>query len=170
MNRDEMGNSIGAVADQDENMIDEAGRLQDKVDNAIRALVHNTIEEFGFAPRDVYRGISDHPRTSHDHTRAIRRFDHSRLETLVQTFCPDHELDDFSERVVVMSPRPFMTGKDGWVIDFKSVQIGREVMEFMRLKDGKHLRKLYGYLREIREASPLAEWVLEAIVRGTTAV
>ena len=49
-NHDEMGNVIGAVIDRDENMVDEAAHLQDKVDNAIKTLVHNTTGEFGFAP------------------------------------------------------------------------------------------------------------------------
>ena len=163
-----MGYGIGAVADQDESMVDEAGQLQDKVDNTIKTFMHNATEEFGFAPRDVYNGIFNHAETRWEHTSAIRWIKHSSLETIVRTFCLDGELDGFSERVFVVYPRPYMRRLDGWAIDFKSVQIGREVMESMRLQDGKHLRELYEWLRKLKEASPLARWVFEAIARGTT--
>ena len=54
-------------------------------------------------------------------------------------------------------------------IDFKSVQIGREVMESLRLKNPKRLWELYDYLRKFKEAAPLARWVFEAIAHGATA-
>jgi len=140
-----MGYGTEAVADQDENMIDEAGQLQKKVDKVIKILVRNTTEEFGLAPREVYEGIFDYSLTSSLHADARRLFDHSRLETIVETFLLNHEVNDFSERVVAVQPRPFLTGHDRWTIDFKSVQIGREVMESMRLRNGKHLPQLYEY-------------------------
>lgn len=41
-------------------MVDEVGQppaLVRTVDNALKILVHNATEEFGFAPRDVYDGV-----------------------------------------------------------------------------------------------------------------
>ena len=49
-----------SATDRDEDMADEAGQsptLVITVDNALEILVDNAIEEFGFAPRDVYDGV-----------------------------------------------------------------------------------------------------------------
>ena len=61
VNPDYMGNGPTAPATgRDEDMVDEAGQPLAPVstmDNALEILVHNAIEEFGFAPRDVYDGV-----------------------------------------------------------------------------------------------------------------
>lgn len=57
---------------------------------------------------------------------------------------------------------------DGWAINFKSVQARRDVIESMRLNEDKHLRGTDKYLPDIKETTYLAEWVSEAIARGTT--
>ena len=59
-----------SATDLDETMGDETSQPQTSthkvtlkvdVDDALKILVHNAIKEFGFAPRDVYRGVLDLP-------------------------------------------------------------------------------------------------------------
>ena len=54
----EMDDGTGAMTtDQDEDMAGALGQstaLEKKVDNALKILVRNATEEFGFAPRDTY--------------------------------------------------------------------------------------------------------------------
>ena len=158
-----MDDSIGAsAADKDEDMVDTP---VDEVGNALRILVHNATEEFGFAPRDVYNGVLNLPTTRVQHATAVRNLDCSTLKTLVKTFCAKRELDDFSSRVVVVYPVPFVASLDKWAIDFKSTRIGREVMERMWLKEDPHLWEMYDFLRhKSPECSALAGRVFKAMV------
>jgi len=63
---------------------------------------------------------------SRQRANAVLLIDYSRLETLAQTFILNHELDDFSECLVVMYPRPYSRRLDDW-------STGREVA-FTRLQ------------------------------------
>ena len=172
--RHEVCNGIGASAlGQDENMVDEGGQplsQMDRVDKALEVLVHNATEEFGFAPRDVYRSLSRLHEARREHAVAAKWSNHSRLMALVETFSWKRELDDVAERVVVVYPRRVLDDYDSWSIDFKSVQIGREVMESLRLLGGEELRETYNYLHRNPEAAPLARWVFEVIARRAAEV
>ena len=149
--------------DQDETQVD-ADQSQTPVDNALKILVQNATEEFGFAPRDVYNGVLNLSCTRDQHAAAVEKLNYSRLKILAETFSDKLELDDFSHRVVVVYPIPFLDSRDKWAIDFKSAQIARNVVESMRLEEDKHLREAYSFLRKIRESSTtLSRWVFEAI-------
>ena len=75
--------------------------------------VDNATEEFGFAPHDTHNGVFDLPIERTLHANAVNGFGCSKLETLVKTFSMQHELDDFSSRVVVV----YMEGEaDGGVM------------------------------------------------------
>jgi hypothetical protein len=75
---DEVSDDIKAsVTDQDKNMA-EAGQPQapvgdGKIDkalyDALKTLVHNATQQFGFIPRKVYSGVFDLPRTTAQHDR-----------------------------------------------------------------------------------------------------
>ena len=162
---DEMGDCARAsAADQDENMIDEAGRplaLVGKVDDALKILVHNATEVFGFAPRDVYNGIIDLPETRARHRK---RFDCSTLQAIVEMFSYKYELSDFAEHVIVVYPVPRFDNYDDWAIDFKSIRIAREAVESMRSEQDGRLRETYHRFCMIPEGSIMAGWVFEAII------
>jgi len=164
--RDEMGDDISASAtDQDEDMVDEAGPM-DNVDNALKILVHNATEEFGFAPRDVYNGVFRLSQTREDHATALENFDCAELREITKTFNVQLGLvSGHSHRVVVVFPYPpEHLDFDGWGIDFKSIQIREKMMESMRLQEDEPLWELYGYFRRVSDGSTLAGWVFEAIV------
>ena len=155
-----MGESIStSVMDQGENAVDEVN-----VDNALKILVRNATEEFGFAPRDVYNGVLELPETREQHAVAVGEFNSSKLKAIVEKFSWSRELDDFSHYVVAVYPRQSTPNSDSWEIDFKSIRIAREVVESMRLEDVKHLRETYHLIRKLSEGSPLAGWVFKAIV------
>jgi len=73
------GGSLGSSAvDQDENMVDETDQPQtavDEVDNALKILVRNAIEEFGLIPRDAYEGVFNLHRAKARHAIGTRKLD-----------------------------------------------------------------------------------------------
>ena len=156
------------VVGQDANVADEAGQLPapvDQVRNALKILVRNAIEEFGFIPRDVYNGVLDLPRTRERHHRAVRRLDYSKLESLVGTLIADCVLDQFSRHVVVMFPSDeSLPGYVRWGVDFKSIRIARTAVESMQLKENKRLQKIYNSVHWFGSAaSTLAGWIFQAM-------
>ena len=149
--------------DGDVGMADEAGQPPHPV-NPFEVLVQNAIEEFGFAPRDVYEGVEDLLGTRKTHNAAVWSLDYLELRSLVDKFAYNQELDGISERVVVV--RPFQTpeGVDDWEMDFKSVRIGEKVARLMRFVEKEELRQLYNEFRISSETSALSGWVFEAII------
>jgi hypothetical protein len=120
-------------------MVDEAdqshGLLYDtlKADDALKILIRNATEEFGFVPRDVYNGVLNPSDTKEEHANAREGLDWSRLQTLVQTFSRTCELSGLSHQVVAVYPCISRPKLDRWAITFKSVRIAREVMNLMRI-------------------------------------
>jgi hypothetical protein len=166
---DEIGDRIRASAtDQDENMVDQPGQPQalvdkvNKVNNALKILMANATEEFGFAPRDVYHGVLDLPHAREQHDNAVQGFTYSQLGSLVKTFSGSRELSCHSHRVVAVYPRRIVgcEDKDNW----EFTRIARKAVESSRLKEDNHLRNTYHLRRGILLASSLAGWLFEAIV------
>ena len=85
---------------QDENLVDETGQPHAPVDE-----VDNATGEFGFPPPMTCTMESS---IWSLRANAVNGFRCSKLETLVKTFSTQHELDDFSSRVVVVHPLPFL--------------------------------------------------------------
>lgn len=154
---------LRATTDEDESIIDEAGL---PVDDALGILVNNATEEFGFAPRDVYDGVFLLHYTKMKHATEVAKLNYSKLSTVVQTFFDNQALDRFSHHVVAVYPEPEISEPrlDTWVIDFKSIRIGRKVMEMMRLVEDQHLRNMFHLLYRIPAGSTMAGWFFEAIV------
>ena len=150
--RDKMDGDIRASAtDQDEPMADEVGQ-PDKVNNALKILVHNAIEEFGVAPRDVYNGIFNLPRTRDEHA-VPKNLNYSKLLAIVKAFSVNHELLESSDEVVCVYPREsqdYHDHYDEWEINFKSIRIAEEVMQLMRSEEDQHLRRAYHILKGFR--------------------
>ena len=167
----EKGHSIKTSStDQDENT-GEADQPQAPVDNtlkiddALKILVHNATQEFGFAPRDVCDGVFDLRETRWYHATQVEWLHCSGLKTLVDKFSHEGEPSDSSEPVVVIHPRECASKHDRWEIDFKSVRIARRVVESMRrLEEGSHLWETYKFLRKAPGTSAFAGRVFEVIV------
>ena len=137
------------------------------VDNALKILVHNAAEEFGFAPRDVYGGVFQLYETRDKHSAAVGELDYTKLQETVRSFSRDHGLTtETSHHVVVVFPRPLASlfNLDRWAIDLKSIRIAREAMKSMQLQEVERLREMYQLFHRIPESSTLAGWVFEVIV------
>ena len=163
---DEMGDSIGpSVTDQGELMVDDPDKLRALVDNALKILLHNAIEEFGFAPRSVYNGVFSLPNTKGDHVVAVESLRCPDLKDLVGRFSTECELDGFSQRVVAVHPHPPTDSDryDLWELKFKSIRIAKEVAVLMRLEEDQQLRETYTLLYTTPCDSTLAGCVFEAI-------
>ena len=167
--RDEMDDDIGTWAtdqDEDEDMVGGEGQPQApmKVDDALKILVKNATEEFGFAPRDVYNGVFKLSETKMDHVNELGRFDYGKLRKVVETFTAERGLVcEQSHRVVVVFPRPpEALHFERWGIDFKSIRIGEKMIELMLLHEDKYLREVYRYLHRV-DSSDLAGKFFESI-------
>ena len=135
------------------------------VDTAVKLLVQNATDEFGFAPRDVYNGVFNLPVTKANHTTGVKNLNYDQLKAIAEKFSQDHGLvSEFPHRVIVVSPYPSPEGNDDWTMDFKTPRIGKEVVQSMRLAKDKHLREMYDHLHKLPETAIMAGWVFEAIV------
>ena len=133
------------------------------VDGALKILINNATEEFGFAPRDVYEGIFVFHRTKFTHKAALGRLDYPKLIDLAKTFNGSYEFDEHTHRVIAVSPSEYVPGLDEWKINFKSIRIAEQVVLSMRLLGDEHLRKMYYVLRNIPQNSGVAGHIFEAI-------
>ena len=170
VDRDEMGGCTAASAtDQDENMA-EANQLQTpvadtlKMDDALKILVHNATQEFGFSPRDVYDGVFNFPDAKEEQASAVQKLDYSELKTLAKKFSNKGTLSGFSDRVVAVCPGKGSPKIDKWEIHFKSPRIARQTMKSMQLEEEKYLRGTFDILRKIPEGAVLTGWIFETIV------
>ena len=71
--RDRVGDGGRSATDRDVGTVDGTGQpqaLMVNVDDALKILVHNATEEFGFAPRDVYDGVFNLP--GHHYSEELR--------------------------------------------------------------------------------------------------
>ena len=101
---------------------DEAAHPSAAVDTALKILLHNAIEEFGQAPRDVYDGVyhlHEMRKRCGTPARRVGRLNYSILSTLVGTFSDSRQLDEFSHHVLVVYPEPLFASLrlDHWVIN-----------------------------------------------------
>ena len=76
--RNEMSDGFRAsTTDQDEVGLPLAP--VDKVHHALKIFVHNTTEDFSFAPRDVYDGAPNLHQTKKQHVVTVENFDYTEL-------------------------------------------------------------------------------------------
>jgi len=133
------------------------------VDDALKILIKNATEQFGFAPRDVYGGIFSPVEVKAKHHKALRGLNYPQLMSLCKAFHMSHEFDKYSHRVIAVSPVESALGYDEWRLNFKSTQIAKEAVLSMRLLEKEHLRDMYVLIHDIPENSGLLGQVFEAI-------
>ena len=134
-----------------------------ELEAALRILVRNATEEFGFVPRDVYQSITDLPDVRKQHVNALAELDYSQLKNLIGLFVRHRKLDGLSHGVVAVYPVKPSRLTDDWEIDFKSIRIAMRVVESMRLKGGQDVQDMYDGVRVIPESSVLAGWIFKAV-------
>jgi len=139
----------------------------DDMENALKILVRDAAEEFGFIPRDVYNGILGVHDLKRQHSNVVNSFDYDQLKHVVTSFSKEGGLGyQYSHHVVVVFPLPpeNQISSDSWAIDFKSIRIARKVMELMCLQEGERIREMYRFFHGHQQSSTLARWFFEAIV------
>ena len=113
--------------------------------HAVKILVCNATEEFGFILRDVYDGVLKLRPRRDRRAAATRKLNHPELQSLVQTLSTTHALiSKLSCRMFVVFPCPSTSSVDidHWVIDFKSIRIARGAVELVRLQEDERLREM----------------------------
>ena len=156
----------GEKYDKGIEMTNKTGRPPPSV-GLFKILVENTINEFGYAPRDVYNGASKLPDTLEQHDAALYKFGYIELKSLVKDFSADRGLYGTSHRVVVVHPLPGSPRLDLWEMDLKSRRIGKKVVQSMRLIEEERLWDLYDGFNAFNMFSDsfmLAGWTFEAII------
>ena len=130
--------------------------------------MRNATEKFGFAPRDVYRGVFELPETTRIHADTANQQNYPNLKALVELFFDNHQFHTPSHRVVAVYPRQTFFRDDIWRIDFKSPWIARKVMESMERKEAEHLQQLFDLLHGNPKSSCMAGWFSSGRLQVTT--
>ena len=157
------GNSTSAMA-HGKNRADQPDQPrapEDKMDSALKILVRNATDEFGFIPRDVYRGVLRLPQTKEDHDDAVKALKYPSLVDFVENFPENRQISDSLYDVVAVRPIRSLESRDAWMIDFKSTRIKWKVMEKMQLVENNRIRETFGSLRNAGENCSLARWFFE---------
>ena len=98
-----------------------------------------------------------------EHTAAVFRPNNPR-----QSYAYSHELMGFSHHVLAVGPRILTPNYSKWVINVKSVRVGKQIMEWIWLEEGIHLGDMYDVFCNILGGSSLAGWIFEAIVTASS--
>jgi len=86
---------------------------------------------------------------------AVKDLDYSQMRTLVRAFANEYKLEGLSHRVLAVHPCGPLGRIDRWAINFKSIQIAKDVVELMQLRED-NLREMYDTLHNIPESSVMA--------------
>ena len=151
-------------------MADEAGPPQAPVDKAneistdglLKVYLGYAIEQFGPIPRDVYDSISNFEKTRKRHAEAFFGLTYDNLMTLINAFGQERRFDVFSHRLIAVEPHQISDSVDAWLITFKSVRIGKELVELMQSEEDKSLVRTYDTYHKFTEGFTLAGWIFEA--------
>ncbi|KAF9779871.1 hypothetical protein BJ322DRAFT_1086969 [Thelephora terrestris] len=136
---DQVVNTVGETG--------QSGAAADQVDAAFEILVQNATGEFGFAPRDVYRGVFQLPATRMEHKAYVDDFTCEQYKRFIDGFSTDHPFYNLPPHVIEVYPYPPPTGDDSWAVDFKSFRIGKAMVMKMITVDEKLLLEMYHHCR-----------------------
>ena len=155
-----------SAANQDEDMVvDETDQPQtpvDEVDNALKILVRNAIEEFGPIPRDAYKGVLNLPEAKNQHAIATMNLDFFKLTTSVKEFSERRGMSSTTSlHVIAVFPIDHIRRFDRWGVKFKSTRIAKRMGELIRLEEDRDLRRSWDLLRKVPEGPTLAGWILD---------
>ena len=113
------------------------------VDDALKILVQNAIKEFGYAPRDVCRGVFSLQKVRDDHDAAFHTLKFEDLEKFIREFSSRQYLGwETSHRILQVYPQLPDVGlsSDKWTVDFKTDIIAKKASEKMRGIEDQRLR------------------------------
>ena len=126
------------------NMVDKESQQPLAIRDALKILVQNATREFGFAPRDVYRGVFTLPDARNSLNAVVRSLTYEQLKDIVGAFERDGSLTDQpSHQVFEVYPCPPPAHDDSWTIKFKSASIAKKVAVALQKEEDKYLRQMY---------------------------
>ena len=131
---------------------------------AFKVLLENAIEEFGYAPRDVYSGVFDLPSTRAERNEAVCGANYSALAEFATQFSWDCHLNSRSDMLIIVKPMKYLPNMDGWDIDFKSAYVLEKVMASAQSKHDGYLWRVHHTFKGDSASSTLAGYLFEAIV------
>ncbi len=100
----------------------------ESVEDAWQTLMDIVIFHLGYAPRDVFSGMSALGQMKALHLSALEVVTYAQLQEIVVTFKTEAQLPDNNHRIVCISPHCRDTDDVViWDIDFKSLWIAKEV-------------------------------------------
>ena len=143
-------------------MTDVGGKSPD----IMETLMENAIEEFGLAPRDVYRGIFDLPDINPEHDAAVEQADYLELAKFITKFPHHISLNTLSHKLIAVEPifdRARLRVKS-WEIDFRSPRILEKVMDSSQFKEDAQVWEFYNSILRSSAASVMAGHLFEQIV------
>ena len=132
-------------------------------DSTIEILINNATERFGFAPRDVYKGIFSPTATWVKHKIALDNLDYRELITLSKAIHLGCEFDEDAHHVIAASPVTSTLSWDEWTINFKSMRIAEQAVLSMWSLGEYDLRDMYALLHGFPQNSGIAGRIFEAI-------
>lgn len=149
-------------SDEDKMGIDEEGATPQDFMNI---LLRNATEEFGFAARDVYRGVFTIADIAREHEDALQDLVcddlYATVDALHRNKFPSNLI---SHRVVSVSPIRDTNMYDAWVVNFKSHRIAKKAAEVMKRKEYQYLWQLYNLFCKIPQSSHSAGAIFESVV------
>ena len=139
------------------------------VDYALKILVKNAIKEFGYAPRDMCRGVFNLGTVRDCHDNALRSALFQDLEKFGREFTDLQFLEtDSSQFTLQVYPHLTNVGlySDEWTVDFKTDHIAKKVSVKMREIDDQRLRVTYRHYRNESIASAFAGSLFKSIIHN----
>ena len=92
------------AADQSPDTDTEVADAADKSPDIMETLVKNAIEEFGWAPRDVYCGVFDLPSIRSEHDEAVQQTDYSKPATFAAQFLREPHPNPLAHKLIAVNP------------------------------------------------------------------
>ncbi|KIJ23241.1 hypothetical protein M422DRAFT_39715 [Sphaerobolus stellatus SS14] len=144
------------------------------IDGALEVLAHAAVQDSGPIARDVFEAIF-YPEAAYEKRKeALDAVTYEDLQEFSKTFRANtlfpHQT--ISHRIVAVdpvalsAPSPkfaYQRMREGWTIDYRCVQIAREMTEKLKEKEDERLAESFRLFRSCAQSSALASWILEPI-------
>ncbi|RPD66603.1 hypothetical protein L226DRAFT_567011 [Lentinus tigrinus ALCF2SS1-7] len=133
------------------------------VEEAWQTLMDIVIFHLGYAPRDVFKGMSELGQLKTVHLAALR-VSYAEILDIVQTFEVSSQLPNDNKIVCIIPHRRPTDDVVLWDIDFKSLWVAKEVSRRLMEAQESEARRLIWILRGIPEAGALLGHMFEPFV------
>ncbi|GJJ07082.1 hypothetical protein Clacol_001281 [Clathrus columnatus] len=146
------------------------------IDGAIEVLIHAAVRDSGPVARDVFESIFYPTGVATNRASAIASVTYEHLAELSRSFSADQTFPNqtISHRIIMVDPvthsapiPAYHRLHDEWKIDYRSVQIAREMSQKLEKEKDDRLAYFFDLFRSSGQSSTLASWILESIAHRT---